>query len=740
MGTFKSFYILEFKRFIAWRNALLLFLFFVLSIYFVHTGALQYKDIIKSKEEFRKIERLKAETFSSYAQAGGYGIYLYFMPSPLRTLFYNSSLFSAELISHFDVGEKLNIYSSLKGKNIFAESKKTFFDFSSIILLFGGIIALVYGFDSFRRKEYLRFIASLYGHGRAFCFIWLSRIILLCSFFVMINTCALQMLKLHQLPLSVSEFKHFLIFSVVMLLMLVFFFSIGAITGIVKSKFTRFFIITLWVGSVFFIPAALNEIIDTKSNKIKPSYQSELEKLTTVMDFEKQGKAQDDLYQNLLRSIGLKQLGKFDDLKDWITRETEKTQNQLKTEKLEADKKIGISKLQALKDLEDWAFSPMELKWPQEVQAKISDLRFEFQKKMLIRYLVEESPKIQRVEQDLLKAMNENIDLYWNLYIAYPSAFYLSMSSEISSSGYKSMIKFYQYVQQMKAGFLEFYTKKRLEELKARKEGKSLKVESFIRFKEEEMKEKEANVFFGKSRLPGNFWMGLLVTIIYIAVVTLISFVLYRRSLFPQSKVESPDLNKAIKALDIKLSEGKCYVVVSRGKVVSDHLYNVLSGKGSRFQGKVFIKGDNIVTDKNRHDFVYVCQPESIPWDIKVEDFISFMRRSAKLSKEHLDNLDKKLNLKELGKKSFIELEEIEKVRVILEAVLLLKITMVYMFYDFARGMPADFLKEFVDRLEELKKQGGSILYLTDDIFLAQKIGDFISVIKKDAPLKATGI
>jgi ABC-type multidrug transport system ATPase subunit len=180
--------------------------------------------------------------------------------------------------------------------------------------------------------------------------------------------------------------------------------------------------------------------------------------------------------------------------------------------------------------------------------------------------------------------------------------------------------------------------------------------------------------------------------------------------------------------------------VVSRGKVVSDHLYNVLSGKGSRFQGKVFIKGDDIVTKKNRHDFVYVCQPESFPWGIKARDFISFMRKSAKLSKENLKELNRELKLKRLAKKSLIELEEIDRARVILEAILLLKNTRVYMFCDFARGMPADFLKEFVDRLEKLKKQGGSILYLTDDIFLAQKIGDFISVIKKDATLKATSI
>jgi ABC-type Na+ transport system ATPase subunit NatA len=725
MGTFKSFYILEFKRFTAWRNALFLILFFLLSIYLVHTGALQYKDISRNKEEFRKIERLKAETFSSYAQAGGYGIYLYFMPSSLRTLFYNSSLFSAELISHFDVGEKLNIYSSLKGKNIFAESKKIFFDFSGIILIFGSIIALVYGFDSFRRKEYLRFIASFYGHGRAFCFTWLSRIILLCSFFVMITTCALLVLKLHRLPLSASEFKHLFIFFLVMLLMLVFFFSIGAITGIINLKFTRFFILLMWVGSVFFIPAALNKMVDSKSDKITPNYQSELEKLTTLLVFEKQVKAQDDLYQNLLKSIGLKQLEKFDDLKNWITREKEKTQN-----KLETEKKIGMAKLQVLNGLEDWAFSPMELKWPEEVQAKISDLRLKSAEKMLKRYLDDELPKIYGVEKDLLKEMNENIGIYWNLYIIYPSAFYLAMSNEISSSGYKSMIKFYQYVQQMKAEFLEFYTVKRLEELKARKGGKSLKIESFIRFKEGKMGDKEANVFFGKSRLPGNFWTGIMVTIIYIVVGTFLSFVLYKRSLFSIPKERVPGL----KELEIELEGGECHVVLSRSESINQHLFNVFSGKGKGFHGKVIINRVNIAVEKRKQDFVYLCSPGTFPRDIKAYDFFSFIRRSLNLSKENTRGLMVKLNLKRAARKSFIELEIKEKARIILETVLLKK-SSIYMIYDFAKGMPADFLKEFIDRVEELKREGASILYLTDDIFLARKIGTYISALKKDSAL-----
>jgi ABC-type uncharacterized transport system ATPase subunit len=49
--------------------------------------------------------------------------------------------------------------------------------------------------------------------------------------------------------------------------------------------------------------------------------------------------------------------------------------------------------------------------------------------------------------------------------------------------------------------------------------------------------------------------------------------------------------------------------------------------------------------------------------------------------------------------------------------------------------MPPDFLKGFIDRLEKLKKEGPAIVYLTDDIVLARKIFDTISVLKKDEVL-----
>ena len=289
MKTFRAFFILEFKRFIALRNAVILILFFSLCMILVYTGAQQYNDTVKSKKEFRETEKEKAAAFVNYLQYGGYGIRLYFMPCRLSILFYNSSLFS-DLTAHVDVGEKLSIYNSFKGKKIFSARQGKFIDFSGIILLFGSFIALFYGYDTFRREEYLKFLSSAYGYRWVFFYIGLSRMILISAYFTVVVGIggAAAVFAVKGIHLTGSEFDYLLVFLMVTLTVAVFFFFIGIIIGLWKSKFARFFMVICWVFFVFFAPEAINKIVEAKSEHIIDIYKSESEKLKTLMDFERE--------------------------------------------------------------------------------------------------------------------------------------------------------------------------------------------------------------------------------------------------------------------------------------------------------------------------------------------------------------------------------------------------------------------------------------------------------------------
>jgi ABC-type Na+ transport system ATPase subunit NatA/vacuolar-type H+-ATPase subunit H len=631
-------------------------------MYLVHTAVQQYKDILNSKEEFQEIERLKVQRFINYNQYGGYGFRLLFIPSPLSSFFNDSALFS-DLTCHIDVGEKLNIYNSFKGEKIFSQRSGKLIDLSGVILLLGSLLALFYGYEFLRHREYLKFLSSFYGRGRSFgCFIS-SDIILLSLYFILIAASAAILLSIEVGNSTEIKYHYIFDFVFVMLLVLIFFFSIGTIIGITKSKFARFFIILVWVGSVYFIPAALNNIVEVESGEITSNYKYELEKLNALMEFEKRAVKH---YNEVI--------------------EKAKTNK----EKINIDKSI---------------------------------------KKIVNSYLTKEFKEIQNYDSQTERKMIPLVRHFQTLSIFFPSTFYFSVNNEISSRGYKNVIQFYQYAREIKKEFVDFYTDKRADELITRlKKQTPKKVKSFIN-------ETDKNIFKSKSQLPDNFGKGILVTIFWIVCSFSLSYSLYKKSLFSLQKEKVPGLSD----LQIELNKGESNVVLSSGQTMRNYLYNVLSGKNKEFSGKVVVGGVNIVEEKMKTDFVYFCHPEEVPLSIKAGDFISFIGNSLNLSKKQLKDLSNKLNLKKIGEKNFNELKEKEKGDIFFEAVLLKK-SKIYIIDNFTKGMPTDFIKEFIGRLEKLVEEGASILYLTNDVFMAQKIGDYISVLKKDAALMTINI
>ncbi|MCP4219149.1 MAG: hypothetical protein GY765_31225 [bacterium] len=69
------------------------------------------------------------------------------------------------------------------------------------------------------------------------------------------------------------------------------------------------------------------------------------------------------------------------------------------------------------------------------------------------------------------------------------------------------------------------------------------------------------------------------------------------------------------------------------------------------------------------------------------------------------------------------ELSDADKGR-ILTAAAQLKKTDIYMMKDFANGMAEGFIPLLMQELNLLKAQNSAVLYLTDDVLLASRIGD----------------
>jgi len=94
-----------------------------------------------------------------------------------------------------------------------------------------------------------------------------------------------------------------------------------------------------------------------------------------------------------------------------------------------------------------------------------------------------------------------------------------------------------------------------------------------------------------------------------------------------------------------------------------------------------------------------------------------------------------RLGVEHIENRRFEELRVEERVRVMMAAAQL-KTCTVYIVRDFTRGMPADVMKRVPAELQKLKDRGAAVLYLTDNVLLASRIGDSAGSLQSPTGLK----
>lgn len=187
-----------------------------------------------------------------------------------------------------------------------------------------------------------------------------------------------------------------------------------------------------------------------------------------------------------------------------------------------------------------------------------------------------------------------------------------------------------------------------------------------------------------------------------------------------------------ISRLNLRIDEGEAYVLLSSGDTAVDHLINIFSGTERVFKGTVEIEGISILNSWNgcNKNIVYLSSGSQWPPDMKIGNIISFFKKRMDISEDEFEELYIKLNMENIYQKKISEIEEVER-RKILFALAKLKRSKNYIFRNFVKGMPLDFNLEFKKNIHQLKKDGCSILYFSDDVFFAPEIGDRIGFMKK---------
>ncbi|MCP5107335.1 MAG: hypothetical protein GY950_28370 [bacterium] len=286
MHVIRLFFQFELKR-LFWkkRGALLLASLFC-ALCFLQSSINTYKDTIHRREKFREIEKLKVETFHTYTQVGTYGIRVLFVPAPVSVFFMDSCVIPDDVNAYVDSGERLKIFNPLIGKNIFKIKKTGFVDFSGILVFSITLLSLFFGYDAHKRMDFLKSLSTIAGSRPLFFSILLSRMSLALLYILASVGAGVLLLLVNGLAIPIGI--HLLIFILKLFLLSLFGYSLGAYVG---SKLPGpsgiVTILVCWFVLLIVAPIAVNSFIAGKADMITPLYELELEKLKTVMNFEK---------------------------------------------------------------------------------------------------------------------------------------------------------------------------------------------------------------------------------------------------------------------------------------------------------------------------------------------------------------------------------------------------------------------------------------------------------------------
>lgn len=620
---------------------------FLLCLFFVNEGIGDYKNLENNILEFQEIENVKVSKYVYMRQYGSFGFRLLFCPSPLSVFFTNSGV-GSEITSQVDSGEMLKIYNSFKGKNLFLEKSGHLKDFSGIILLFGSLLALYFGFSSFRHLDFIKMVSGFCGYKPVFFSILAARILLLVLALIVLTGFGWLLLVLNSISLSGIELQYLINFLIVAVSLLVFFFLLGTVVSSLRSKSLALIsMVSLWFLLVFLIPGVIGKLVSKRAENITLNYQLEMKKLSVLMKFEK---------------IALEKEGRV------------------------------------------------------EVQEDISPN----EKALTESYWDNEFRQIEILERGMIEEMNDNVKFYHSLSSLLPSTFYISMSNEFSSRGYKNFIGFYRYIQRLKKEFVRFYLDRLYSE-------KYDKVENFIK--------KDENIYHSSSHLPYFARRGAFLTLAFIMLLFVLSYVGFRKALFrcirPKAK-ELPRHFSRLETFKLQVKKGESYTLLSNDELIKEQLYVIFSGVLIGMpEWENMVEKVNLVEegDSPPQGFVFIGKMEEWPADIKVGDFLFLLKRLAGNNSSSAEEISILMGIDTIKGKYFGSIDESEKRKAVFAGARL-KESNFYIFDDFARGMPLEFLIEFRKNLRRLKENGDRILYLSNDVLLAPEIGDRIGIMK----------
>jgi len=361
---------------------------------------------------------------------------------------------------------------------------------------------------------------------------------------------------------------------------------------------------------------------------------------------------------------------------------------------------LNLKKLQKFSLFEKYL---KQKKGPAKVNKKITkSLR-----QMINTYRAKQFKEILEMEYAMHRKMLGTAKFYQRFAMFFPSTFYISVSEELSSMGYLNLLDFYLYTIKLKAEFVDFILKKIYFE-------NFSKVVPFLKDNE--------NIYHATPRIPGTFVPGLLLNLIYIFILGIVNYILFKKTIFEPSEFIKDDEIKRLS--NINLNYRQHYIFKIFGNKLLKRMYNIFSGQ-SFLKNKaesspwIFLESVDITNGKFDETFLYICSPTALPRDMSARSFFNFIGDINRYPIKQREELASILKIENLGKKKIRELKRHEKAGLLL-AMSQMTDRKAYLFHDVACGLNRPFTEQFKALIEKLTSRGSVVVYLTNDTTITE--------------------
>ncbi|MCP4214355.1 MAG: hypothetical protein GY765_06845, partial [bacterium] len=278
MNHFKAFFKAEWKLVFRRLNLLVILLFFTLSLAMFYTTVREHHQLPPKKEAFKKIETKRFEKTRNYTHFSFSGIRVIFVPAAIEVFFQKVGL-SMESIGFIDSVDELKMSKNQKGRGLFDSGMDSSFRFSRYLLVLGGIIAMFWGFGTFRARHFTAFYVGMCGYRKVFAYILLSRLIILALLLLFLFGLMAGVLLVEGISLTAGDIDGIIVFFAVSLLMLACLFLIGVLSGLIKNRNTGTVVFLMaYFTLVLLIPGVMSRIVESAAVSITDTANIKLDK------------------------------------------------------------------------------------------------------------------------------------------------------------------------------------------------------------------------------------------------------------------------------------------------------------------------------------------------------------------------------------------------------------------------------------------------------------------------------